>query len=300
MRHDRADQDLQQQHRGDDQEILADAPLARRQRREPGEDRVHRRPVGIVEKALIDVQDRAEGEEREAEADPGPAEGVYRRGVADERLERPVLRPRHGAAGALRHRRQRRIDQEIGGLGGALRVEAVGRGPALGEIVAQQRGGDLAAQALDRRRQRRRHGHHRPGQVEAAQFRLHPGPRRGGLAARGEVRLGQLGEPDQIGGGVILAEIRAHAVEAAVIHQVGLLKPGLAGDDVGARHQRRAVGRDQLLGNRRRRLVGELRRPAEQGEGRHRDRQQQPFQNVGYRVLADTLAHLDPPDQNHP
>ena len=91
--HDRADEDLQQQDPGDDEKVFADPPLARGQRGEPCQHRVHRRLVRIVQIALIDEQHGAEGEEREAEADPGPPEGAGGRRIADQRLERPVLGP---------------------------------------------------------------------------------------------------------------------------------------------------------------------------------------------------------------
>jgi hypothetical protein len=54
MRHDRTDEDLQQQDSGDDEKVFADPALARRQRSEPRKDGVHRRLVGIVQIALID------------------------------------------------------------------------------------------------------------------------------------------------------------------------------------------------------------------------------------------------------
>ena len=132
---------------GDHEKVFADPALARGQGREPRQHRVHRRLVGIVQIALIDEQHGAEGEEREAEADPGPPEGAGGRRVADQRLERPILRPRRSRSRPPRDRRQRRIDQEIGGLRGALLIKAVGLGPALGEIVMQQRLDDLGRAA---------------------------------------------------------------------------------------------------------------------------------------------------------
>ena len=55
----------------------------------------------------------------------------------------------------------------------------------------------------------------------------------GGVCAGvGEALLGQHAEPDQGRGGIILAEIGPHAVDAAVIHEVGFLEAALAGDDV--------------------------------------------------------------------
>ncbi|HXP05523.1 MAG TPA: hypothetical protein VN808_15500 [Stellaceae bacterium] len=93
MRHDRPDEDLQQQNQRDDEKVFADAPLARCQRGEVRQHRVHRRLVGIVEEPLVDEEHGAKGKKREAEADPGPPKGGRRRRVADERLEGPILRP---------------------------------------------------------------------------------------------------------------------------------------------------------------------------------------------------------------
>ena len=107
----------------------------------------------------------------------------------------------------------------------------------------------------------------------------------GGVAAGvGEALLGEHPEPDQGRGGIILPEIGPHAVDAAVVHQVGFLEAALAGDDVvrGHDHVARAIG--EGLRMRRRLLVGEHGRPAEQGETEHRDNQQHPFENVADRV----------------
>ena len=122
--------DLHQQQRRDDEKILADAPLAWRQRPERRQHRIHRRVVGIVQEELVDEQHHAEGEEGEAEADPGPTEGVGGGRVADQRLIGPVLGPGPGHARPPRHRRQRGEHQEIRRLARELRGEAVGRRPA--------------------------------------------------------------------------------------------------------------------------------------------------------------------------
>ena len=57
------------------------------------------------------------------------------------------------------------------------------------------------------------------------------------FVASGDIVLRQRAEPHQGRGGVILAIIGAHAVEAAVIHQVGFLEAALAGHDVGGGHE---------------------------------------------------------------
>src|SRR5579871_684122 len=93
----------------------------------------------FAEKALVDKEYRAQCKKEKAEADPGPDEGCGRRGVADQRFIGPVLRPRHVGAGPSGNRGQRGVDQKIGGLPRRLRVEAVGAGPAAGEIIVEQR-----------------------------------------------------------------------------------------------------------------------------------------------------------------
>jgi hypothetical protein len=93
MRHNDADADLHQQQRSDHEKIFADPLLACRQWSERRQDRVHRRIVGIVQEALIDKQHQAESEEGEAEAHPGPMEGVGGWCVADQRRIGPVLGP---------------------------------------------------------------------------------------------------------------------------------------------------------------------------------------------------------------
>ena len=57
-----------------------------------------------------------------------------------------------------------------------------------------------------------------------------------------DARLGQSGKPDQGPGGVVLSIVGAHAVQAAVIHQVGPLKAGLARKDAIGGHQHRPIG----------------------------------------------------------
>ena len=139
MRHDDAGADLHQQQRGDDEKILADAPLAWRERPERRQHRIHRRVVGVVQEEFVDEQHHAEGEESEAEADPGPTEGVGGGRVADQRLIGPVLGPGPGHARPPRHRRQRGEHQEIRRLTRERRGEAVGRRPARGGIGGVQR-----------------------------------------------------------------------------------------------------------------------------------------------------------------
>ena len=138
--------DLHQQQRGDDEKILADPPLAWRQRPERRQHRVHRRVVGIVQEELVDEQHHAEGEEGEAEADPGPTEGVGGGRVADQRLIGPVLGPGPVAPGRRATVVSEENTRKSAVWRGELRVEAVGRRPARGGIGDVQRLGEIVAQ----------------------------------------------------------------------------------------------------------------------------------------------------------
>ena len=109
------------------------------------------------------------------------------------------------------------------------------------------------------------------------------GARRSGGGV-GEALLGEHAQPDERRGGIILAEIGAHAVDAAVVHQVGFLEAALAGDDVVRRHDHVARAIGEGLRMRRRLLVGEDRRPAEEAETDDRDDQQYPFEDVADRI----------------
>ncbi len=288
MSHYRAGEDLHQQKHGNDDKIFADAALARRQWAKVREQRIECSAIGFAEKALVDKEYRAQCKKEKAEADPGPDEGCGRRGVADQRFIGPVLRPRHVGAGPSGNRGQRGVDQKIGGLPRRLRVEAVGAGPAAGEIIVEQRLRQLILESEDRRPERRRNRGGGRGKVNLAQFGR--GARRrlggGGAAWIGEVGAGQLGQPYKIGGGIIFAEIRPHAVKRAVIHQIGTLKPGLAGDDVGGRHQHAAIRSDDARRDRRRLAIGQIGRPAQDRKAGNCNHKQHPFENIADRILA--------------
>ena len=92
-------------------------------------------------------------------------------------------------------------------------------------------------------------------------------------------------QPHQRRGGVVLAVVGAHAVEAAVIHQVGFLEAALAGDDVVVGHEHRAVRAHEAIGLRRGEAVGRRRRPGQQREGENGDGEQHPFEHVADGVL---------------
>jgi hypothetical protein len=104
-------------------------------------------------------------------------------------------------------------------------------------------------------------------------------------ARPGDVAFGHLAEAEEVFGGIILAEIRAHAVEAAVIHQIGALERGLAALDVLRRHRGGAVRGKEAVRLRRRPAVGHVGRPTEKGKGENGDGQQDPFENVADPVL---------------
>ena len=113
-----------------------------------------------------------------------------------------------------------------------------------GKIAAQRRDG--AGQGVGDR-------DFLPGEIDPLKLLLHGGADRGLLLGRQaaerrpeaglrKIFLGQRGQAHQRERRVVLTEIGAHAVEAPVIHQVGFLKTGLAGDDVVVGHDRRAAG----------------------------------------------------------
>ena len=99
MRHDDAGRDLHQQQRRDHEKVFSDSLLAGRQGLELRQGRVHRRIIGIVQVELINEDNQPEGKEGEAEAHPGPTEGVGGGRVADQWFIGPVLGPGPGRPG---------------------------------------------------------------------------------------------------------------------------------------------------------------------------------------------------------
>jgi hypothetical protein len=155
---------------------------------------------------------------------------------------------------------------------------------------------DLPPQRGDRRSDRPRNLSHALGQVDALQFHLHRRLDRGLLLRcqlcqrvagrrQRDIVLRECREAHEIGGCVILTEIRAHSVQAAVIHEVGLLKPRLAGLYVARGHEDRTIARDEALGKGRRRFIGKLDGPGENGKGHNANAQQDPFQHVADRIF---------------
>ncbi len=291
MRHDGAGRDLHQKQSCDHEKILADPPLARRQRPEGRQYGVHRRVVGIVQEELVDEQHDAEGEEGEAEADPGPTEGVGGGGVADQRLKGPVLGPGPCHARPPRNRRERGEHQKIRGLLGELRGKAVGRRPARSRIGDVERLGEVVTHTNDGGPNRRRQHDLRLRQIDALQIALHDRGRCGLLVRgerceylpgrrQGDIVLRLRAQPHQSRGGVILAIVGAHAVEAAIVHQVGFLETALARYDVVVSHEHRTVGAHEAGGLRWCQAVRRRRRPGEQREGDNGDDQQHPFEHI--------------------
>ena len=132
----------------------------------------------MVEIGPIEPQHEAHREEGEAEADPGPLEGVGGRRVADRRLVRPVLGPRRvRMVRPASDRGDRGIDDEIGGLRAKRRVEALGRNPAGGQVDGVELGRELALQAADGLRDGVGQHDRRLRKVDPLQLLLH---RRGG------------------------------------------------------------------------------------------------------------------------
>ena len=291
MRHDRAGEDLQQQHRRNYNEIFADTALAVGERQEGDQHRIHRRLVGVAQIALVDEQHGAECEEGEAEASPGPDEGVGGRGVADLRLIGPILGPGPGGIGTACDRGQCRVDQEFGGMRRLALIEAIGRGPACDEIDGAQVLRHLGPQRDDRARQCFGNGDLALRQVDRLQLPPHlvadcgfpifgqPVETRC-EALLGELLLGQFRKPHQRKGGVVLPEIGAHPVKAPVIHQVCFLETGLSGDDILGGHQGGTTGRDEPVGLGGGPVVGQHRRPCKERKASDRDGEQYPFQDV--------------------
>jgi hypothetical protein len=96
----------------------------------------------------------------------------------------------------------------------------------------------------------------------------------------GEIIFDQACQANEGPSRIVLSEVRAHAIEAAVVHQVGLLEPGLASDDVLIRGEDRA-----RIGHENRRLwrstiICEDSRPGEQHKTYDGNSKQNPLQHV--------------------
>ena len=111
------------------------------------------------------------------------------------------------------------------------------RSIALQLLLHRRRGGRIGERSGGRSRgrgsrRRRRSGRARSGERLVAGRN---GARRRG-ARVGEALLGEHPQANERRSGVILAEIGPHAVDAAVIHEIGFLEAALAGDDVVGGH----------------------------------------------------------------
>src|SRR4029077_11073508 len=84
----------------------------------------------MVEPKLVDEQNQTEAQEREAEADPGPHEGIAGWRVADLRLVWLVLGPRPGHIGSAGYGCEGGVDQEVRSLQRLVLIQAVGGRPA--------------------------------------------------------------------------------------------------------------------------------------------------------------------------
>src|SRR6476661_5761749 len=83
MGHDRPRALRGKEYRSDDDEIFAGLDLAWGQSAILGKAPLHRSVVGMIEIGPVEPQHEPHRKEGEAEADPGPTEGVGRRRVAD-------------------------------------------------------------------------------------------------------------------------------------------------------------------------------------------------------------------------
>jgi hypothetical protein len=138
------------------------------------------------------------------------------------------------------------------------------------------------------------------GEIDVLKLPLHRGLHRPAIviAERGEcfsealareVIGGDFAETQQIFGGVVFAEIRSHAVDAAVIHQVGTLKRRFAVRDILRRHDERAVRGRESIRLRGRRPIRDKRRPGEKRKSNDRNAEKRPFQYGTYPVFLHAL-----------
>src|SRR5262249_39302353 len=85
---------------------------------------------------------------------------------------------------------------------------------------------------------------------------------------------------------------------APIVHQIGLLKPAFAGDDIAPRHHCRAAWRNKAVRLRGCTVVGDHGRPRDQSEANDRDDEENPFENVadwvvgGWGVSLRGFRHL--------
>ena len=190
-----------------------------------------------------------------------------------------------------RDRRQRGINQKVGGLSSTLCVETVGLGPALGEVILPQLLRDLASQRRDGPGQRVRNDRRTLREVDLLQLRLHRHTYSGRtlgaqcgerLAVRRlrDVAFGQCAEPDEILRGVVRTEIGSHAIETSVIHEIGFLKARFARLNILRRHQKPAVVGDEPIREGRRLPVCDAGRPGKNPKRCNGDKEQDPFQDV--------------------
>jgi len=113
-----------------------------------------------------------------------------------------------------------------------------------------------------------------------------------------DVALRKPGDTHKVVCGIVLAEIGTHAVNAAVIHQIGFLEARLARDDILAGHEDGARSAHKAVWKWWRALVSKLGRPGKRRKARDSDNQQDPFENIadriGYprRTIRRLCAHL--------
>ena len=151
VRHDRARALRGEEHQCDHEEIFAGLDLAWSQRSIGREPALHRLVVGMVEIGPVEPQHEPHRKEGEAEADPGPLEGVGRRRVPDGRLIGPVLGPRGlRVIGTPCNRGDRRVNDEIGRLPAQHGIEALRGHPAGRQVHCVELGCELSLQLAHR------------------------------------------------------------------------------------------------------------------------------------------------------
>src|SRR5262252_8860163 len=203
--------------------------------------------IGRPSGELVNEQDPTETKEGEAEADPGPDERIGRRGVGDFGFIWPVLGPRRCRIGATGDSGQGGEDEKIPSLVRLFRTQAIGRRPPGREVSSGKIFCYFGAERGDRGGKFSRQRDFAPCQVDSLELTAHRIANGGALLRResievlrkfclGDIVFGQTSQPLQCEGGVVVAEIRAHAIKAAVVHQVGLLEPRFTCKDVRTCH----------------------------------------------------------------
>ena len=101
-----------------------------------------------------------------------------------------------------------------------------------------------------------------------------------------EVVFDEASQTNECPGRIVLPVIGAHAIQAPIVHQVGPLESGLAGNDIGIQHHYRTGRGHKPLRLRRCTIIREDRGPGEDGKTNDRDTKQDPFEHIADRIDA--------------